>query len=138
MTGRAGIGFLADGFLNGVYDVADMAVCFAVKRSLHGSAAGMTKDDDEGRFQMGYGVLDGAELMGVDHISGDADGEKLTQTAGEDDFRDDAGVRAGDDDGSGSLPRGQGETSRCGDVSGKGTALHIRGVSFFERLQNGF
>ena len=102
------------------------------------AAAGMAKDDDEGRFQMGYGILNGAELVGVDHISSDADGEKLTKTTGEDDFGDDAGVRTGDDHSAGRLPAGQGETFLRGDVSGKSTALYIRGVSFFECLQNDF
>lgn len=59
---------------------------------------------------MGYGIFDGAELVGVDHISSDADGEKLTKTTGEDDFGDDARVRTGDDHSAGRLPSGQGET----------------------------
>lgn len=138
MTGRAGVFFLTDGFANGIYDVADVSVGFAIERCLNGAAAGMTKDDDEGYFQMGYGVLDGAELVSVDHISCDADGKKLAQTAGEDDFGDDAGVRTGDDHSAGRLPNGQGETFLRGNVSGKNTALYIRGVSFFECLQNDF
>lgn len=87
---------------------------------------------------MGYSILDGAELVGVDHISSNADGEKLTKTTGEDDFGDDAGVRTGDDHSARRLPTGQGETFLRGDVSGKSTALYIRGVSFFECLQNNF
>lgn len=138
MAGRTRVFFLTDGFPYGIYDVADMSVGFAMERGLHGAAAGMAKDDDEGRFQMGYGILDGAELVGVDHISSDADGEKLTKTTGEDDFWDDAGVRTGDDHSAGRLPSGQGETFLRGDVSGKSTALYIRGVSFFECLQNNF
>ena len=78
MAGRTRVFFLTDGFPDGIYDVADVSVCFAMERGLHGAAAGMAKDDDEGRFQMGYGILDGAELVGVDHISSDADGEKFT------------------------------------------------------------
>lgn len=138
MAGRTGVFFLADGFTDGIYDVADVSVGFAMERGLHGAAAGMAKDDDEGRFQMGYGILDGTELVGVDHISSDADGEKLTKTTGKDDFGDDAGVRTGDDHSAGRLPAGQGETFLRGDVSGKSTALYIRGVSFFECLQNDF
>lgn len=138
MAGRKRVFFLTDGFPDGIYDVADVSVGFAMERGLHGTAAGMAKDDDEGRFQMGYGILDGAELVGVDHVSSDADGEKLTQTTGEDDFGDDAGVRTGDDHSTGRLPAGQGETFLRGDVSGKSTALYIRGVSFFECLQNNF
>lgn len=78
MAGRTRIFFLTDGFPDGIYDVADVSVGFAMERGLHGAAASMAKDDDEGRFQMGYGILDGAELVGVDHVSSDADGEKLT------------------------------------------------------------
>ena len=78
MAGRTRVFFLTDGFPDGIYDVADVSVGFAMERGLHGAAAGMAKDDDEGRFQMGYGILDGAELVGVDHISSDADGEKFT------------------------------------------------------------
>ena len=78
VAGRTRVFFLTDGFPDGIYDVADVSVGFAMERGLHGAAAGMAKDDDEGRFQMGYGILDGAELVGVDHISSDADGEKLT------------------------------------------------------------
>lgn len=110
VAGRTRVFFLTDGFPDGIYDVADVSVGFAMERSLHGAAAGMAKNDDEGRFQMGYGILDGAELVGVDHISSDADGEKLTKTTGEDDFGDDAGVRTGDDHSEGRLPSGQGET----------------------------
>ena len=138
VAGRTRVFFLTDGFPDGIYDVADVSVGFAMERGLHGTAAGMAKDDDEGRFQMGYGILDGAELVGVDHVSSDADGEKLTKTTGEDDFGDDAGVRTGDDHSAGRLPSGQGETFLRGDVSGKSTALYIRGVSFFECLQNNF
>lgn len=138
MAGRSRIFFLTDGFPDGIYDVADVSVGFAMERGLQSAAAGMAKDDDEGRFQMGYGILDGAELVGVDHISSDADGEKLTKTTGEDDFGDDAGVRTGDDHSAGRLPAGQGETFLRRDVSGKSTALYIRGVSFFECLQNDF
>lgn len=138
MAGRQRICLIADGFSDGVYDVADVAVRFAMERGLHGAAAGMAKDDDEGRFQMRYGILDGAELMGIDHVPCDADGEKLAKATGEDDFGDDAGVRAGDDHGAGRLPAAQGETFLRGDVSGKSTALYIRGVSFFECLQNNF
>lgn len=138
LAGRTRVFFLTDGFPDSIYDVADVSVGFAMERGLHGTAAGMAKDDDEGRFQMGYGILDGAELVGVDHVSSDADGEKLTQTTGEDDFGDDAGVRTGDDHSTGRLPAAQGETFLRGDVSGKSTALYIRGVSFFERLQNNF
>ena len=138
MAGRSRIFFLTDGFPDGIYDVADVSVGFAMERGLHGAAAGMAKDDDEGRLQMGYGIFDGAELVGVDHISSDADGEKLTKTTGEDDFGDDAGVRTGDDHSAGRLPSGQGETFLRGDVSGKSTALYIRGVSFFKCLQNDF
>ena len=138
MAGRERICLIADGFSDGVYDVADMAVRFAMERGLHGAAAGMAKNDDEGRLQMGYGILDGAELVGVDHISSDADGKKLTKTTGEDDFGDDARVRTGDDHSAGRLPSGQGETFLRGDVSGKSTALYICGVSFFECLQNNF
>lgn len=138
MAGRTRIFFLTDGFPDGIYDVADVSVGFAMERGLQSAAAGMAKDDDEGRFQMGYGILDGAELVGVDHISSDADGEKLTKTTGKDDFGDDAGVRTGDDHSAGRLPAGQGETFLRGDVSGKSTALYIRGVSFFECLQNNF
>lgn len=138
MAGRTRVFFLTDGFPDGIYDIADVSVGFAMERGLHGAAASMAKDDDEGRFQMGYGILDGAELVGVDHISSDADGEKLTKTTGEDDFGDDAGVRTGDDHSAGRLPSGQGETFLRGDVSGKSTALYIRGVSFFECLQNDF
>lgn len=138
MAGRTRVFFLTDGFPDGIYDVADVSVGFAMERGLHSAAAGMAKDDDEGRFQMGYGILNGAELVGVDHISSDADGEKLTKTTGEDDFGDDAGVRTGDDHSAGRLPAGQGETFLRGDVSGKSTALYIRGVSFFECLQNDF
>ena len=87
---------------------------------------------------MGYGILDGSELVGVDHISSDADGKKLTKTTGEDDFGDDARVCTGDDHSAGRLPSGQGETFLRGDVSGKSTAFYIRGVSFFECLQNNF
>ena len=137
-AGRTRVFFLTNGFPDGIYDVADVSVGFAMERGLHGTAAGMAKDDDEGRFQMGYGILDGAELVGVDHISSDADGEKLTQTTGEDDFGDDAGVRTGDDHSAGRLPSGQGETFLRGDVSGKSTALYICSVSFFECLQNNF
>lgn len=79
VAGRTRIFFLTDGFPDAIYDVADVSVGFSMERSLHGAAAGMAKDDDEGRFQMGYGILDGAELVGVDHISSDADGEKLHQ-----------------------------------------------------------
>lgn len=110
VAGRTRVFFLTDGFPDGIYDVADVSVGFAMERGLHGAAACMAKDDDEGRFQMGYGILDGAELVGVDHISSDADGEKLTKTTGEDDFGDDAGVRTGDDHSAGRLPAGQGET----------------------------
>lgn len=138
MAGRERICLIADGFSDGIDDVADMAVRFAMERGLHGAAAGMAKDDDEGRFQMRYGILDGTELMGIDHVPCDADGEKLAKAAGEDDFRDDAGVRAGDDHGTGRLPAGQGETFLHGDVSGKSAALHIRGVSCLECLQNNF
>lgn len=138
VAGRTRIFFLTDGFPDGIYDIADVSVGFAMERGLHGAAAGMAKDDDEGRFQMGYGILDGAELVGVDHISSDPDGEKLTKTTGEDDFGDDAGVRTGDDHSAGRLPSGQGETFLRGDVSGKSTALYIRCVSFFECLQNNF
>lgn len=138
MAGRTRIFFLTDGFPDGIYDVADVSVGFAMERGLHGAAAGMAKNDDEGRLQMGYGILDGAELVGVDHISSDADGEKLTKTTGEDDFRYDARVRTGDDHSAGRLPSGQGETFLRGDVSDKSTALYIRGVSFFECLQNNF
>lgn len=138
MAGRTRVFFLTDGFPDGIYDVADVSVGFAMERGLHGAAAGMAKDDDEGRFQMGYGILNGAELVGVDHISSDADGEKIAKTTGEDDFGDDAGVRTGDDHSAGRLPAGQGETFFRGDVSGKSTALYIRGVSFFECLQNDF
>lgn len=138
MAGRTRVFFLTDGFPDGIYDVADVSVGFAMERGLHGTAAGMAKNDDEGRLQMGYGILDGAELVGVDHISSDADGEKLTKTTGEDDFGDDAGVRTGDDHSAGRLPSGQGETFLRGDVSDKSTALYIRGVSFFECLQNNF
>lgn len=138
LAGRTRVFFLTDGFPDGIHDVADVSVGFAMERGLHGTAAGMAKDDDEGRFQMGYGILDGAELVGVDHVSSDADGEKLTQTTGEDDFGDDAGVRTGDDHSTGRLPAAQGETFLRGDVSGKSTALYIRGVSFFECLQNNF
>ena len=138
MAGRTRIFFLTDGFPDGIYDVADVSVGFATERGLHGAAAGMAKNDDEGRLQMGYGILDGAELVGVDHISSDADGEKLTKTTGEDDFRYDARVRTGDDHSAGRLPSGQGETFLRGDVSDKSTALYIRGVSFFECLQNNF
>ena len=138
MAGRTRVFFLTDGFPDGIYDVADVSVGFAMERGLHSAAAGMAKDDDEGRFQMGYGILNGAELVGVDHISSDADGEKLTKTTGEDDFGDDAGVRTGDDHSAGRLLSGQGETFLRGDVSGKSTALYIRGVSFFECLQNNF
>ena len=138
MAGRTRVFFLTDGFPDGIYDVADVSVGFAMERGLQSAAAGMAKDDDEGRFQMGYGILDGAELVGVDHISSDADGEKLTKTTGKDDFGDNAGVRTGDDHSAGRLPAGQGETFLRGDVSGKSTALYIRGVSFFECLQNNF
>ena len=138
MAGRTRIFFLTDGFPDGIYDEADVSVGFAMERGLHGAAAGMAKNDDEGRLQMGYGILDGAELVGVDHISSDADGEKLTKTTGEDDFRYDARVRTGDDHSAGRLPSGQGETFLRGDVSDKSTALYIRGVSFFECLQNNF
>lgn len=138
VAGRTRIFFLTDGFPDGIYDVADVSVGFAMERGLHRAAAGMAKYDDEGRFQMGYGIFDGAELVGVDHVSSDADGEKLTKTTGEDDFGDDAGVRAGDDHSAGRLPSGQGETFLRGDVSDKSTALYIRGVSFFECLQNNF
>ena len=138
MAGRSRVFFLTDGFPDGIYDVADVSVGFAMERGLHGAAAGMAKNDDEGRLQMGYGILDGAELVGVDHISSDADGEKLTKTTGEDDFRYDARVRTGDDHSAGRLPSGQGETFLRGDVSDKSTALYIRGVSFFECLQNNF
>ena len=78
LAGRTRIFFLTDGFPDGIYDVADVSVGFAMERGLHGAADGMAKNDDEGRFQMGYGILDGAELVGVDHISSDEDGEKLT------------------------------------------------------------
>lgn len=122
VAGRTRVFFLTNGFPDGIYDVADVSVGFAMERGLHGTAAGMAKDDDEGRFQMGYGILDGAELVGVDHVSSDADGEKLTQTTGEDDFGDDAGVRTGDDHSTGRLPAAQGETFLRGDVSGKSTA----------------
>ena len=138
MAGRTRVFFLTDGFPDGIYDVADVSVGFAMESGLHGAAAGMAKNDDEGRLQMGYGILDGAELVGVDHISSDADGEKLAKTTGKDDFGDDAGVRTGDDHSAGRLPAGQGETFLRGDVSGKSTALYIRGVSFFECLQNNF
>lgn len=138
MAGRTRIFFLTDGFPDGIYDVADVSVGFAMERGLHGAAAGMAKNDDKGRLQMGYGILDGAELVGVDHISNDADGEKLTKTTGEDNFGDDARVRTGDDHSAGRLPSGQGETFLRGDVSDKSTALYIRGVSFFECLQNNF
>lgn len=110
VAGRKRVFFLTDGFPDSIYDVADVSVGFAMERGLHGAAAGMAKDDDEGRLQMGYGILDGAELVGVDHISSDADGEKLTKTTGEDDFGDDARVRTGDDHSAGRLPSGQGET----------------------------
>lgn len=138
MAGRSRVFFFTDGFPDGIYYVADVSVGFAMERGLHGAAAGMTKDDDEGRFQMGYGILDGAELVGVDHISSDADGKKLTKTTGKDDFGDDARVRTGDDHSAGRLPAGQGKTFLRGDVSDKSTALYIRGVSFFECLQNNF
>lgn len=138
VAGRKRVFFLTDGFPDGIYDVADVSVGFAMERCLNGAAAGMAKDDDEGRFQMRHGVFDGAELVGVDHISSNAYGEKLTKTTGEDDFGYDAGVRTGDDHSAGRLPAGQGETFLRGDVSGKGTALYIRGVSFFECLQNNF
>lgn len=138
MASRTRIFFLTDGFPDGIYDVADVSVCFAMERGLHGAAAGMAEDDDEGRFQMGYGILDGAELVGVDHISSDADGEKLTKTTGKDDFGDDARVRTGDDHSAGRLPAGQGKTFLRGDVSDKSTALYICNVSFFECLQNNF
>lgn len=138
MAGRTRVFFLTDGFPDGIYDVADVPVGFAMERGLHSAAAGMAKDDDEGRFQMGYGILDGAELVDVDHISSDADGEKLPKTTGEDDFGDDARVRTGDDHSAGRLPAGQGETFLRGNVSGKSTALYICGVSFFECLQNDF
>ena len=138
LAGRTRVFFLPDGFPDGIYDVADVSVGFAMERGLHGAAAGMAKDDDEGRFQMGYGILDGAELVGVDHISSDADGEKLTKTTGEDDFGYDARVRTGDDHSAGRLPSSQSETFLRGDVSGKSAALYIGGVSFFECLQNDF
>ena len=110
VAGRTRVFFLTDGFPDGIYDVADVSVGFAMERGLHSAAAGMAKDDDEERLQMGYGIFDGAELVGVDHISSDADGEKLTKTTGEDDFGDDARVRTGDDHSAGRLPSGQGET----------------------------
>lgn len=56
MAGRTRIFFLTDGFPDGIYDVADVSVGFAMERGLQSAAAGMAKDDDEGRFQMGYGI----------------------------------------------------------------------------------
>ena len=109
MAGRTRIFFLTDGFPDGIYDVADVSVGFAMERGLQ-SAAAVWPRMTRGAFSMGYGILDGAELVGVDHISSDADGEKLAKTTGEDDFGDDAGVRTGDDHSAGRLPAGQGET----------------------------
>jgi len=117
-----GIAGLALALGDGRLDELDQAIDGAGERVLgidvldgrfDGAAAGMSENDDEWDVEFRDGIL-GAAFDGdagtVDYIAGDADDEEFANANVKQDFRRDAGIGAGDDDGFGKL--GLGERSK--------------------------
>ena len=74
--------FIADSFHYLICDVLDIAVRLVVHGGVYSSAVVVTEDDDKSRSKVLSGVLDTAELVGVDNVSGNSYNEKVADTGG--------------------------------------------------------
>ena len=134
-----GIAGLALALGDGGLDEFDQAIDGAGKRilsvdvldgSLHGATVGMTEHEDERNVEFGDRVL-GAALDGdagaVDDVAGDADDEEFADADVKQDFRRDARIGAGDDDGLGIL-------SFCEGTEVSGGSARIEDLTLHEAL----
>jgi hypothetical protein len=131
-----GIARLAFALGDGGLDEFDQAVNGARERilgvdvldgSFDGTAVGMTENEDKRDVEFGDGVLGAAfygDTCAVDHVSSNADDEEIAYADVKQDFRRDAGIGAGDDNGFGILGLREG-SEVCWAAAGiENLALH--------------
>ena len=104
------------------------------------AAVGMSENEDERDVEFGDGVLGAAfdgDTGAVDHVAGDAHDEQITDADVKQDFRRDAGIGAGDDDGFGILGFGKRAEIRGAAARIQGLALH-KALIACEKFTQGF
>lgn len=93
-----GVGFCADGMADLIGDMHDGIVTGIMYGGVHGAAAAVPHHDNKLYAQMLSGIFDAAKLKIADDVARHTDGKDFPDANHEDFFRDDPGVRAGDDD----------------------------------------
>ena len=100
---------------------------------IYRTAMRVSENNDQLHPQVVCGVFDTAELMIIDHIAGDSNHEQISDPYLKNRFRNNSGIRAGNDQRKRLLPVHTGISADCGrNISYFVLHLQVSSISFFK------